>query len=324
MMMTHKRLPTLKRCAIALVSLLLLLALDRLLLRPLLYRAQAQPATTDTAPASFSVMTANIRAAMPGDKEETWQNRRELLVRTILKYQPDIVGFQEVTPAQGAYLVAHMVGYTRVAEPPGDAAAGLLDMGDALASLNQIFYNTQRLKLLTAKRGSLRPEVPATNLNENACYSLALLTDQTHLLPDLIIIDTHLRHDTAGATKACDNLQAILQLQLKEHPEAQAIVLGDMNHDRTSTVYQATIGSPQHPESILTDTFRYTDKPPKEHWGTYHNFTGRPWATWPTDLIFITRGLQATPAVIVRDDDPKNHLWPSDHFLVLSTITKAH
>ncbi len=54
------------------------------------------------------VMTANVRFSDPGDGVNVWANRRELLVKTLLKYNADIIGCQEVTPAQGAYLIKEL------------------------------------------------------------------------------------------------------------------------------------------------------------------------------------------------------------------------
>ncbi len=56
----------------------------------------------------LTVMTANVRISDPGDGVNVWANRRELLVKTLLKYDADIIGCQEVTPAQGAYLIKEL------------------------------------------------------------------------------------------------------------------------------------------------------------------------------------------------------------------------
>src|SRR5678816_4825230 len=52
----------------------------------------------------LSAMTANVRLDMPKDGDNKWTNRRALVVKTFLKYQPDVIACQEVSPAQGAYL----------------------------------------------------------------------------------------------------------------------------------------------------------------------------------------------------------------------------
>ena len=45
---------------------------------------------------------------MPDDGVNVWPNRRELLVKTLLKYDADLIGCQEVSPAQGAYLIKEL------------------------------------------------------------------------------------------------------------------------------------------------------------------------------------------------------------------------
>ena len=44
----------------------------------------------------MKVLTFNIRGSFQDDGVNIWDNRRDLNIRTILKYDPDIIGFQEV------------------------------------------------------------------------------------------------------------------------------------------------------------------------------------------------------------------------------------
>src|SRR3954468_10430349 len=53
---------------------------------------------------AMRVMAANVRLDDPKDGDNAWLKRRELLVKTLLKYQPEVLACQEILPVQGAYL----------------------------------------------------------------------------------------------------------------------------------------------------------------------------------------------------------------------------
>src|SRR5437870_3849897 len=68
---------------------------------------------------TLSVMTANIRLDDPNDGDNGWAHRRELLIKTFLKVQPDVIACQEVSPAQGAYLSKELVRWYTYFPRPG-------------------------------------------------------------------------------------------------------------------------------------------------------------------------------------------------------------
>ncbi len=134
------------------------------------------------------VMTGNIRVDMPQDGKNSWINRRELLVKTFLKYQPDVLGCQEVAPAQGAYVgraLAAWYGYcpragvgsgTQEATPSGaissavqhSPAAQLVGAaGELLSSLNTLYYRSDRFDLVDGESGLILPDQPQAIGPEN-------------------------------------------------------------------------------------------------------------------------------------------------------------
>ena len=46
------------------------------------------------------VMSFNIRLGVANDGENRWDLRKDLVVETIRKYNPDLLGLQEVFPMQ--------------------------------------------------------------------------------------------------------------------------------------------------------------------------------------------------------------------------------
>ncbi len=136
----------------------------------------------------------------------------------------------------------------------------------------------------------------------------------------IIVVDTHLRHDVAFALKCVAKIRENIGAALKKYPGASVIVMGDMNHDRSSPAYREMEGvpgggAPADGVGVLTDSFDYSKKMGNVSWGNWHAFTGVSHQMWPTDLIFASGAWESKGAELVRDGGEKG-LWPSDHFFV--------
>jgi len=277
------------------------------------------------------VMTANVRLDDPKDGENGWLKRRELLVRTLLKYQSDILACQEESPAQGAYLHRELAAWyayyprggvgatnsagggaaTGVAGTTGTGAGGgaaaqlLGAFNDALASLNTIYYRTDRFDILDGEAGLVLPGEPQANPTENTFFTLAVLRERrveelsTRRPPPatVIVVDVHFRHTEAFAVRCAERLREKIAGWLEKYPGSGVVLTGDINWDRTSKLYSAiTAEAPL----ALRDTFDYTKMPAGKN-GSYHAFTGQASGAWPTDLIFCGGALKtAVPAEMLR------------------------
>lgn len=288
--------------------------------------AETSTASRPMEPQTLCVLTANIRMPSPEDVEDSWAKRRELLIKTLLAQEADIIGIQEATPAQTAYLLNNLKGYelTNRSETPNPVPGGgggggmLAPLSDMMGSLNQIYYRVDRFRLLAAEGGPLRPEAPQGNLTENTYYTLAVLADVQKAFANLIVVDTHLRHGDKNAEICAERIhRKIAQAKLK-YPEAQVVLLGDMNHGRNSEVWQQLVAAKS--TTPLRDTHDYAAMSPQQPWGTYHAFAGKPLGEWPIDLILVSAGLKAEAAIIVKAKDPETGHYPSDHFFVKTTI----
>ncbi len=288
----------------------------------------------------LTVMTANVRISSPEDGVNSWQNRREFLVKTLLKYNADIIGCQEVTPAQGAYLIKELAGwYTHFPragvgsiEGQNGSRAGQL-MGEVtvtFAAQNTLFYRTDRFEQVDGIAGLAVPEEPQIMPAENTFFTLAVLRDRgTGRM--LIVVDTHLRYEQAFLMKCIGRIRGNIAAMLVKYPNSQVVLMGDMNHDRTSEAYQSLVSGgvgegvvAPMPDTVgaLSDAFDYSRKGPKEMWGNWHAFSGRSSRVWPSDLILTSAGLQSEGARIIQDHDTSGH-YPSDHFFTLTGLRWA-
>ncbi|MGN6369317.1 MAG: endonuclease/exonuclease/phosphatase family protein [Phycisphaerae bacterium] len=284
-------------------------------------------------------MTANVRISMPDDGVNAWPNRRELLVKTLLKYNPDLIGCQEVSPAQGAYLIKELAaGYSyapragvgKIEGENGSRASQLLgEVTASFASLNTLFYRADRFEQVDGVAGLVLPDQPQAVASENTFFTLAVLREKQEARSKneggggrmLIVVDTHIRHQAAFAVKCALKLREDVARYLKKYPGAGVIVMGDMNHDRTEAPYRALEGVAGAADGlgVLTDTFDYSKKRPGEAWGNWHAFTGISRRAWPSDLIFTNGAWKAEGTTIVRDGGEKG-IWPSDHFFVYADL----
>jgi endonuclease/exonuclease/phosphatase family metal-dependent hydrolase len=286
----------------------------------------AASAPAATSPNTLCVITANVRFSDPKDGVNVWANRRELLVKTLLKYNPDIIGCQEVTPVQGAYLIKELAPwythYPRAGvgtiEGASKSRTGQLlgDVTETFASLDTLFYRKDRFEQVEGMAGLVVPEEPQAVPSENTFFSLAVLKEKVGGQVT-VVVDTHLRYQQEFLMKCAARLRQDMALALKKYPGAGLVLMGDMNHNRTSAVYRVLTGSADAADGLgeLADSFDYAAKPAKEMWGNWHEFTGVSNQVWPTDLIFTNGVFASEGAALIRDGGEKG-IWPSDHFFV--------
>lgn len=298
----------------------------RLLLCLLIFALSACSPAGASYPASprpVRVLLANIRIAHPVDGSNAWPNRRELLVKTFHHYTPDILALQEVSPTQGAYICKEMPGYAHYPDGRDETDAGLLaPLTTMVSSLNLVLYKADRFEVRASSHGRIRADAPTDDPRTTAHYVFVLLHDQTGALPDLLLVNTHLRHDPAVALRDAQLLNHRLVEAKRRWPDARVVLLGDMNSARGTPVYAALVGDPAAYPGVsplaLRDTYDYAAKPRDQRWGSWHAFTGKPRAMWPSDLVLVSGEWHSTPAQILRDHDRGR--YPSDHFPVLVVL----
>ncbi|HUO08962.1 MAG TPA: endonuclease/exonuclease/phosphatase family protein [Phycisphaerae bacterium] len=299
--------------------------------------AAAPTALTLPAPDSsrLTVITANIRISEPDDGPNAWPNRRELLVKTLLKYNPDVIGCQEVSPAQGAFLIKEFAPwfthYPRagVGTIEGEGSANnsgtsqlLGEVTASFASLDTLFYRSDRFDQIDGTAGLVLPDQPQANPSENTFFTQAVLKQKSDGKL-LIVINTHLRHQQQFAVNCALKLRKNLAAALKKYPGADCLLMGDINFDRTEAPCRALVGDPNALDGLglLSDTFDYAHMQPNQLYGNWHAFTGFPQRRLPTDLIFTSPGWKSQQTTEIRDAGPHG-LWPSDHFFTLSQLSR--
>ncbi|HEY0659895.1 MAG TPA: endonuclease/exonuclease/phosphatase family protein [Lysobacter sp.] len=255
------------------------------------------PASAQT----LRVMSFNVRLPLDADGANRWEQRRELMVRTIREQDPDVIGTQELYALQGDYLVAKIPEYTwfgrgRSGKPGDDERMG-------------VFYRRDRFRVLESGDFWLSdtPDVPGS-------------ITWGHLFPRMVtwalferigdsrrfyLFNTHLPYREQDDEARLRGALAILQ-RLRTLPDDVPVVLtGDFNTAPDGCVHKQLV-------ALLQDA--WSAAPHREGPdGSYHAFTGQPQKR--IDWILF-RGLRAEAArTITRQEDGR---YPSDHFPVMA------
>jgi endonuclease/exonuclease/phosphatase family metal-dependent hydrolase len=267
----------------------------------LLFAVASFGAVHPSHPGNLRVMTFNVRLPLASDGPERWELRRDLMVQTIRRQHPDVIGTQELYREQGDYIVSRLPEYAWFGEGrrggDGDEHMGVFYRRDALrveASGNFWLSDTPDVA------GSITWGHPLPRLVTWARFARR---DGR----SFVLYDTHLpyRDEDEGARERC---AALLLKRLGELPHDEPFVLtGDFNTTPDSRVH-ALLTSELQDAWIATPHRRGPEK-------TFHDYTGTP--DRRIDWILF-RGLRARAVWTVTTH--RGTLYPSDHFAVVADL----
>lgn len=253
--------------------------------------------------APLRVMTFNVRVPVDAGMN-AWVNRRDLLVSVIEAEHPDLLGTQELTAEQGAYIVAHLHGYAWFGQGREGGAQGE-HMG--------VFYRTDRLEVLRSGDFWLSdtPDVPGSK-TWGQPYP-RMVTWAHFRLRDgggtFAYFNTHFPYRPEDVRPRMLSADEIMQRIDKLPSTTRVILTGDFNCGPDSPVYAKLTGT-------LHDTWTAaaTRSGPAL---TFHNFTGTP--DQRIDWI-LTRGFKTAAVQTVTTHAGAR--YPSDHFPVVAELVR--
>jgi len=254
-------------------------------------------------PSPLKVMSFNIRYDNPGDGENRWDARKDLVVETIRKFDPDLLGLQEVLDHQGRFLRESLEGYAFVGVGRDDGAKK--------GEFAPVLYRKRRFEILDSGHFWLSetPEVPGSvgwDASLPRIATWARLRDRERGRT-LVFLNTHWDH--RGEEARLESAKLVRRF-LDEAKDA-VVVAGDFNTPGLSSPYNLL-------HEAFRDPFRGTQFQPKREAGTYHGFRGK--ATGPRiDWILCSRNFGLRSGSIDRTS--WNDRYPSDHFPVTAAIT---
>ncbi|MBN2264012.1 MAG: endonuclease/exonuclease/phosphatase family protein, partial [Prolixibacteraceae bacterium] len=137
------------------------------------------------------LMTYNIRYATDNDLENSWENRKEAMVKLLKQYQPDIFGIQEGLHLQVEYLKKNLSNYAYVGVGRDDA--------QTQGEYSAIFYDTTLFSLVSTNTFWLSETPEKVSLGWGANYhrvcTYGFLTHKASGR-EILVMNTHFDHQS--------------------------------------------------------------------------------------------------------------------------------
>lgn len=279
---------------------------------------------------TLRVMTFNIRGSFYAhDGANIWEHRAPLNIETILRYAPDLIGFQEVHTGNLATYRERLPQYDAILGPETDEP----DLHD----YNAIFWDPARLELLRSGGFylSATPERWSRDwdaVNVHAATWAAFRIRETGI--SFLHLNTHPDH--IGEVSRVEGSKLILRrIDEMRADTLPVIVTGDFNSNPWSPGYRGSVDSTFTDRSYhilrahgFEDPYLAAGNEDCEAAHTYHGFEGEgySWAqhhlAGRIDWILTLDGaqrLRTTSCTIARDH--AHPLYPSDHYPVIADLT---
>ncbi len=260
----------------------------------------------------YRVMSFNLRTATFIDAQNHWNHRKDLVVRSIKKFSPDLLGTQECQASQARYLKGQLPGYQFV-------GAGR-NNGKADGEMCGVFFRNDRFIKLDEGHFWLS-ETPDRPGSKSWGSAFKRMVTWVRLAPRggtrqvFYFFNTHMDNSSEMA-----RVQGAWLLRRKIDQIADGrpvIVTGDFNTDSDTTPYQLLVRGPQDWRGYLIDSYRQTNPIPGLNEGTRHSFHGKTTGD-RIDWIIATNNFTTLDADI--DRTKYNGQYPSDHFPVTAVL----
>jgi endonuclease/exonuclease/phosphatase family metal-dependent hydrolase len=252
----------------------------------------------------MKIMTFNLRFENDRDGDNSWANRRRMVVDIINRYQPDILGTQEGKWNQLAYLDDCLPSYEAVM--PGRIM-------DKKIQCPTLFVKKETGCILFARDFwlSKTPDVHLSMDWDSAFPRMISFAEIRIKAPDQKIIAavTHLDH---LGVEARFQQAKIIGAWVKEQ-EQPVVLMGDFNEGPRSRIHTVLTS----PETPLCDTWKTMGHGEAEKSFTHHGFNGIPQLS-RMDWILADCSFQVTEARIIHDQ--VDGRYPSDHFPYVASL----
>lgn len=252
-----------------------------------------------------SFMTFNLRYDNPGDKDNSWPNRRFEVAEMIQHYNPDILGIQEGLVQQVTYLDSVMKDYDYVGVGRED--------GKTQGEYAAIFYNKKTMRVLDTKTYwlSSTPEKVSKGWDaalERIVTYARILDKKKH--DTLYVFNCHMDH--IGKQAREESAKLILHwIDSMKIWDRKVVVMGDFNsepNEAAAQLFEAKFESINNNKEMI----RFGPE------GTFNGFDTEKAVTKRIDYIFVKNMSFSLYDHI--EDKRSNKLWLSDHLPVLARV----
>ena len=252
------------------------------------------------------VMSFNIRLGVANDGENRWDLRKDLVVETIRKYNPDLLGLQEVFPMQEEYLRENFPEYiyygrSRLVDPKDGEACSVMFRKDRFEAIKKATFWLSETEN--------EPGSKSWDSSLPRIANIVRLQDKQVEEEKLVLINTHFDH--RGKVAREEAAKIIKKRVFALEKGAHVVITGDFNSGEGSRPYQFLVGG------NLIDTFRSAHPTRTEEESTFTAWKGRLIGN-RIDWVLCSPKFRVISAKIDRTNDQGR--YPSDHYPVTSIL----
>ncbi len=252
----------------------------------------------------MKVMSFNIRTSQGQDGVNSWENRKSLVLSTLKKDSPDIIGFQELTSEQHLFLSAELKKYHCY-------AVGRKD-GKLEDEITAIYYKKEFEATMDSTIWlSEHPSEIGSKSWDAALYRTVswVIVQSKSTKKSVMIVNTHFDH--IGKIARENSAKMIVKLGAENNPGIPMVVMGDFNTLSTDAPYQVLTGQ-------WANTYQLKDARPlsiSPHEGGEFTFSGYKSDQGKIiDFIFVSDGIKVTSHRYMNVR--KGEVYISDHYPV--------
>jgi len=258
---------------------------------------------------SLRIMTFNIRFDNPSDGINSWDNRKELVLKTLQEERPDIIGMQEVLQRQAIYIKNNLKGY--------DYAGVGRDDGRTGGEYVPVFYNYERFRLKDWGTFWLSPTPSDTgSIGWDAALTRICtwtILEEVSTGQSIFFLNTHFDHMGKEARRQSAGL--ILDFIRKKAGDLPVMLTGDFNCTPNEEPYQVLTD----PGQGLKDACILSLNPTLCEEGTFTGF-GKAEETGRIDLILLDESWKVDDFLKLRVK--QGEMFVSDHWPVMAVISQ--
>lgn len=270
--------------------------------------------------AEVRVMSFNIRYGSANDGSNRWELRKELLIDTIKRFNPDLLGTQETLAAQKLYLDEKLSEYESIGVGRDD--------GKQKGEMTALWFRRKQFDLLDSGHFWLseRPSEPGSiswdsSLTRMASWVKLRQRENVHDKP-ILFVNTHFDHRGGEARRQSAILLRRMAAQLGDG--CDIVVTGDFNAAEDSPPYKELFSvkpsSDNNESFVFIDSYREIHPTPNTSEGTFNGFKADQTDGPRIDWIGVSNSWKVLAAGIDRSE--ADGRVPSDHFPVTAELAR--
>lgn len=265
----------------------------------------------------FRIMSFNVNTTM-GQGPNIWTKRAPLLVNTIKRYSPDLIGLQEVSDANLVACQDHLQGYKHFAGnrygeiPPQDRTS--------------IFWKDSRFQLLDSGEFWFSNTPDRESTGWGVPYPMGATWIKLQCRASglrFVHLNTHFEDGADGELSRIESAKLVVTRLHELAPDLPAVVTGDFNCNPWSEPYRIFLNHG------FMDTYRAAGHADSAASSTFHDYKGKGYFAldygdeifWRVDWILTqdhAQTLQVTSSTIARDMEFDT--YPSDHYPMITEV----